>query len=130
MQNVLENICFIVISSCSVALAKYICTLINNKINELQINEELKQYEKLNCYIDSAQDVISNAVLTVTQTYVESLKKAGNFNKEAQIEAKNMAMDIAHKLITENCKEAIITLYGDFDEYLDSAIESLVQCNK
>lgn len=130
MRNVLENICYILISGCGIALTKYICSLINNKINELQINKELKQYEKLNQYIDSAQEAISNAVLTVTQTYVESLKKAGNFNKEAQIEAKNMAMDIAHKLITDNCKQAIITVYGDFDEYLDSAIESLVQFNK
>ena len=130
MQNVLENICYIVISSCGIALAKYLCSLINKKIDELQVNTEIKEHEKLNQYINSAQEAISNAVLTVTQTYVESLKKSGNFNKEAQAEAKNMAINIANELITEECKNAIIIVYADYEKYLDTMIESLVQVNK
>lgn len=130
MRDVLENICYILISGCSIALARYICLLVNKKVDELQVNTEIKEHEKLNQYINSAQEVISNAVLTVTQTYVESLKKSGNFTKEAQIEAKNRATTIAKELITEECKNAIIIVYADFDKFLDSTIESLVQLNK
>lgn len=130
MKNVLENICYILISGCGIALARYICLLVNKKVDELQVNTEIKEHEKLNQYINSAQEVISNAVLTVTQTYVESLKKSGNFTKEAQIEAKNRATTIAKELITEECKNAIIIVYADFDKFLDSTIESLVQLNK
>lgn len=130
MQNVIENICYILVSGCAVALAKYLCSLINKKINELQVNTEISEHEKLNRYIDSAQEAISNAVLTVTQTYVESLKQSGKFDKEAQIEAKNRATAIAKELITEDCKNAIIVVYADFDKFLDSTIESLVQLNK
>ena len=130
MRDVFFNMFCIIISSCGVALAKYICSLINKKIDEAQVDTDIKNYEKLNQYIDSAQAVIANAVLTVTQTYVETLKKNGNFTKEAQLEAKEMAIDIANNLITEECKNAIITVYGDFETYLDSVIESLVQINK
>lgn len=130
MRNVLENICYILISGCGIALARYLCVLVNKKVDELQVNTEIKEHEKLNQYINSAQEAISNAVLTVTQTYVESLKKSGNFTKEAQIEAKNRATTIAKELITEECKNAIIIVYADFDKFLDSTIESLVQLNK
>lgn len=130
MIDVVRNCCYIIISSCSIALVKYLCSLINKKVDELQVNTEIKEHEKLNQYINSAQEVISNAVLTVTQTYVESLKKSGNFTKEAQIEAKNRATTIAKELITEECKNAIIIVYADFDKFLDSTIESLVQLNK
>lgn len=130
MKNVLENICYILISGCSIALVKYLCSLINKKINELQVNTELKEKEKLNHYIDVTQTVISDVVLYVTQTYTETLKKHGNFSEEAQLEAKEMAMNRAKELITEECKKAIIAVYGDLESYLDVMIESFVQSYK
>ena len=130
MENIIRDFLYIIITGCSVAVAKHIVSLINKKINEVQVNTEIKEYDKLNQYIDSAQKVISNAVLTVTQTYVESLKKSGNFTAEAQAEAKNRAVTIAKELITEECKNAIVVVYADFDAYLDSTIESLVKKNK
>lgn len=130
MRNVLENICYILISGCGIALARYICLLVNKKINELQVSTELKEKEKLNHYIDAAQTVISDVVLYVTQTYTETLKKHGNFSEEAQLEAKEMAMNRAKELITEECKKAIIAVYGDLESYLDVMIESFVQSYK
>lgn len=130
MKDVLLNLIYIVITGTAVTIAKYVVSLVNKKINEIQISTEIKEYEKLNQYIDSAQEAISNAVLTVTQTYVETLKKNQKFDEAAQIEAKDRAVAIAKDLITEECRNAIIVVYADFDEFLDSAIESLVQLNK
>ena len=130
MIDVIRNCCYIIISSCSIALVKYLCSLINKKINELQVSTELKEKEKLNHYIDVAQTVISDVVLYVTQTYTETLKKHGNFSEEAQLEAKEMAMDRAKELITEECKKAIVVVYGDLESYLDVMIESFVQSYK
>ena len=130
MTDVFTNLCYIIISSCGIALAKYICSVINQKINEIQISTELKQYEKLNQYLDSAQEAISNVVLTITQTYVETLKKQGCFNEAAQMEAKNRAVTMAKQLLTEESQKAIIAVYGDLNVYLDTAIEALVQFNK
>lgn len=130
MQNVLENICYIIISGCGIALARYIVSLINKKVDEIQVTTDLKENEKLNQYVDLAQNAISNAVLSVSQVYVDSLKANGSFTKEAQAEAKEKAVERAKTLITEESKNAIIILYGDFDSYLDSMIEAVVRASK
>lgn len=69
-------------------------------------------------------------MLTVNQTYVDSLKKQGKFDEEAAKTAKQMAIDKAKALITEDSKAAIETLYSDFEAYLNDAIEELVRENK
>ena len=130
MQNVLENICYIIITGCGIALARYIVSLVNKKVDEIQVNTEIKNNEKLNQYVDLAQDAISNAVLSVSQVYVDSLKANGSFTKEAQAEAKEKAIKRAKTLITEESRNAIIILYGDFDSYLDSMIETIVRSSK
>jgi hypothetical protein len=130
MSEILRDILYIIISGCGVAVTKYIVDLVNKKVNEAQVNTEIKEYEKLNKYVDMAQDAIEKAVLTTAQTYVDSLKNSNGFTKEAQEEAKNKAIEIAKQMITEESKEAIIILYGDFNVYLDSTLESLVKQNK
>lgn len=84
----------------------------------------------LNTYITQAQDIIANVVVSVNQTYVETLKKSGNFTAEAQTEAFNMAKNTASKLITDNIKTAIESMYGNLDTYIETAIESAVNTNK
>lgn len=130
MTELIQNILYILITGVGVLLIKCLMNFINAKIDEVQNNKELAEKEKLNQYIDTAQDVIYNVVLMVTQTYVESLKKSGQFNKEAQIEAKNMAIDMAKELISEEAKNAIILVYNDFDAYLASTIEAIVNQTK
>ena len=39
-------------------------------------------------------------------------------------------IDMAKKMITEETKNAIIQVYGDFDVFLNSCIESMVKENK
>ena len=61
---------------------------------------------------------------------LDALKKEGKFDAEAQKTAKQMAIDKAKALITEDSKAAIETLYSDFEAYLNDAIEELVRENK
>lgn len=130
MTELIRNIIYLVLTGVGVAIVKEVLTFINKKIDEVQVNTDVTNYKKLNQYVDKAQEIIGNAVLTVSQTYVDTLKSNGSFNKEAQEEAKNKAIEIANKLITEESKNAIIVLYGDFDTFLDAMIESLVKQNK
>ena len=58
------------------------------------------------------------------------MKKEGKFDAETQKTAKQMAIDKAKALITEDSKAAIETLYSDFEAYLNDAIEELVRENK
>lgn len=130
MMDILKDILYMILTGFGVVIAKELIAFINKKIDEVQISTEIKKHNKLNEYIDDAQKVIGDVVLTVSQTYVDSLKKAGEFNKEAQEEAKNKAIAIATELISEESKNAINSLYGDFKSYLDVAIESIVNQNK
>ena len=80
--------------------------------------------------IGYAGDAISLAVSTVSQTYVDSLKQSGNFGKDAQVTAKQMAIDKARAIISKEMRDAIETVYASFDSYLDSYIEGVVRVNK
>ena len=130
MSQILLNILYIFITGCGVAITTYVVNLINKKINEIQVNTQISEYEQLNKYIDNAQDAIARIVLTLSQTVVDGLKASGNFTKEAQQQVKQQAIEMAKKMITDETKNAIIQVYDDLDEFLNVSIESLVRENK
>lgn len=130
MTELIQNILYILITSAGVLLVKCLMDFINAKINELQTEKEIKDNELLNQYIDMVQQVVYDVVLTVSQVYVDSLKSSNSFDKEAQNKAKEMAVEMATTLISEEAKKAIITVYGDVDAYLSSLIESIVKQSK
>lgn len=130
MEEVIRDILYILITGCGIAITKYIVDLVNKKINEIQVNTQISEYDQLNKYIDNAQDAIARVVLTLSQTVVDGLKKNNSFTKEAQEEVKQQAIDMAKKMITEETKNAIVEVYGDFEVFLDSCIEAMVKENK
>lgn len=130
MEDILRNIIYILATGVGVVLVNYILKLINNLIDEAQTRVDINKYQKLNQYIDNAQAVLNDIVLTVSQTYVDVLQSNGKFDEAAQTEAKNKAMEIAKKLITEESENAIVEVYGDLEEFLNITIESLVKQNK
>lgn len=70
--------------------------------------------------------IITNAVQTVFQTFVDVMKKAGTFNAEAQAEAKERALAIINSQLTPELKEYISNNFGDVQEYLKNRIESII----
>lgn len=125
-QNV-QEILYLIITGIVPLLITYGIIFLKVKIKE---QEKKLENDQLIKYIDAATDAISKSVLTVSQTYVDTLKKEGKFDAEAQKTAKQMAIDKAKTLITAESKAAIETLYTDFEAYLNDAIESLVKENK
>lgn len=109
------------------SVATFLCVLLKSKISEL--SSKIKN-TKLTKYINAATEVVTKAVLDVSQTYVDALKNTGEFTKEAQVIAKEKAIDIATKLITEDGKKAVEEIYGDFSIWLSTTIESNVKKNK
>ena len=81
-------------------------------------------------YLQEAIDAVLQAVTYVSQTYVDSLKKQGKFDAEAQKIAFNTAKDIALQLLTEDAKNLITDLYGDLTVWLDTKIEQTVKEQK
>ena len=123
----IQDVLYLIITGILPLLITYGVLFLKVKIKEQEKQLENDQLVK---YIDAATDAISKAVLTVNQTYVDSLKKQGKFDEAAAKIAKQMAIDKAKALITENSKKAIETLYSDFEAYLNDAIEELVRENK
>ena len=86
--------------------------------------------EKVRGYVNDAVKVVMTAVTSTFQTYVDSLKKQGKFDREAQKVAFNTARDTALLMLTQDMRDAVTTLYGDFDTWLTKTIEQLVLANK
>lgn len=123
----IQDVLYLIITGILPLLITYGILFLKVKIKEQEKKLENDQLVK---YIDAATDAIGKAVLTVNQTYVDSLKKQGKFDAEAAQKAKQMAIDKAKALITEESKTAIETLYSDFESYLNDAIEEIVRENK
>lgn len=81
-------------------------------------------------YIAEIADAVSVAVSVTSQTYVDALKASGNFGKEAQAEAAQMAFSAAVKALSPAAKEFIEMMYGDLTEYLTNRIEAEVRAQK
>lgn len=96
----------------------------------IQKNSEKAENEQIQSLINYAGEAISVAVMTVSQTYVDTMKTQGKFDKEAQAIAKQMAIDKAKELISKEMKSAIETVYSNFDAYLDNYIETIVRESK
>lgn len=104
-------------------LVKYFKTKTNEEIATID-NDTLQQalYE--------AADAVYTAVTYTAQTYVDSLKKAGTFDAEAQKTAFNTAKEMAVKLLSQKTKELLESLYGDLDTWLTAKIEQAVKEQK
>ena len=104
-----------------------IVTLLKTEIKKRTVQLEDEQIEK---YIDSAVEIVGMIVVETNQTFVDELKRTGCFTEEAAIEAKNMAVEKCKQLISENARKAIEIMYNDYEEFLNSKIEELVNANK
>lgn len=100
---------------------------INSLVNWLKTKTENAKLEK---YITFAGDAVTMAVKETTQTYVDALKKEGNFGAEAQDIAFNKTFDKAISLLTAEAVEAIEMAYGDINEWLRCKIESTIADSK
>ena len=121
MNEILLNIISVVVTSIVIPLLTYLGIRLSNYL------KTKIESEKLHKHLDNAIEAVTIAVATVMQTYVDSLKKSGNFTKEAQKAAFLQAKDAALKLITDETKNAITANFGDFNAWLEALIETKVK---
>lgn len=86
--------------------------------------------EKATEYLTLAVNIVTNAVKVVFQTYVDGLKKAGKFDKEAQVAAFAQAKGIILSQIGDDLRSYIANTYGDFNGWVDIQIESTIDTLK
>ena len=108
-------------------LTAYAVKFINIKSAEL-INSREQELEKK--YISMLNSTITDCVIATTQTYVDSLKKQGVFNADAQKVAFSMTYTSVMNLLTEEATEYLNTIIGDLNLYITQKIEAEVNLNK
>lgn len=115
-------------------LSKYIIQFIQVKCEEIQLqnreNKELKHAEKINKYVKMLGDIITKCVVATNQTYVETLKKQGKFDQQAQEVAFQKTLLAVQAMLTAEAKQYLTEFYGDLDVYITSAIEAAVNEKK
>ena len=108
-------------------LTAYVVKIVNAKLEEVSANRKNELEKK---YIDMLNDTISDCVIATTQTYVESLKKQGSFDAEAQKKAFNQTYGAVMGILSEEAKKYLNEAIGDLNLYITEKIEAEVKINK
>lgn len=82
--------------------------------------------KKLQTLATKLNDIVLRAVMTVTQTYVESMKKKNAFDEKAQKEALNKCVAIINTQLTQELKDYVEENFKDVESYITSLIESTI----
>lgn len=124
MTAILTTIIQVVIIPAIPVLVTYLVKYLKAKTEQTttKIDNEL-----IRMYLQEAADAVLQGVTYTTQTYVDTLKKQGKWDEEAQKIAFNTAKDVALKLLTEEAKQMITDMYGDLTVWLDTKIEQTVK---
>lgn len=124
MNEILINILSVIVTAVILPLISFagtrLITFLNGKIKD----------QKAKTFIADATNIITSAVRTVFQTYVDSLKKAGSFDKDAQLLALNKAKDLALSQMSTELKDYISKNYGDLNSWITSQIEATIDLLK
>ena len=108
-------------------LTTFLVRYINAKMKSLV---DTTNDEKQKKYIEMLNNTITDCVIATTQTYVDTLKKQGKFDKEAQEQAFLMTFNAVSDLLTEESKKYLNEAIEDLDLYIKQKIESEVNINK
>ena len=127
MSNLLADIFEVCIIPLLGVLTAYVVKYIQVKSAEITKNTDNTLIDK---YTGMLADTISACVLATNQTYVEALKKQGNFDAEAQKNAFNMTLDAVMNILNEDAKEYLSEAFGDLNSYIASQIEASININK
>ena len=105
-------------------LTTYLVKLIRKKNEELDAKVSKEVSKK---YIDMLANTITDGVVSTNQTYVDALKAANAFDKEAQKKAFELTYNKIMNVLTEDAKEQLTTIYGDLEIDITTKIESEVK---
>lgn len=108
-------------------LTMYLVQFIRKKSQEITDKTDSELADK---YIKMLTDTITTCVIATNQTYVESLKKQGKFDAEAQKEAFKLTYNAVMAVLTDEAKHYLAAIYGDLTAYITTRIEAEVNVSK
>jgi hypothetical protein len=105
----------------------YFIKWINAKKEETLVKIDNDMADK---YVAMLFDTITTCVSATTQTYVETLKKEGKFDAEAQKAAFEQTYNAVIATLTDEAKIYLTSIYGDLNAFLKVRIEAEVKAQK
>ena len=108
-------------------LTTFLILFINKKSQELKATTDNELYHK---YIDMLEQTVVNCVIATNQTYVDSLKRQGKFDLEAQKEAFNRTYNQVMLILADDAKVYLESAVGDLNAYVTNMIETQVKLNR
>lgn len=126
-KEILEILMAVVIIPSIPVLAKYAVDALKEWADSKALEAENEVVEE---YLMDITEIISQAVISTTQTYVDSLKAQGKFDAEAQMIAFEKTKSTVMKLLAEDAVDFLADMYGDVDLWLNTKIEQMVNETK
>lgn len=105
----------------------YFVKWVRAKIDDYKAGQEETVYYK---YLNMFEDTVARCVEMTNQTYVNALKNKNAFTAEAQKEAFQLTYNSVITVLSEEAKEYLTAIVGDFDLFTKAYIESLVNEKK
>jgi hypothetical protein len=124
MNDILLNILSVVVTAVVVPLV----SLLGSKLVQW-MGTKVKD-EKAAAFLSKASGIVLNAVKSVFQTYVDSLKKNGSFDAEAQKTALGKATEIIKSQLGTDLTDYIKANYGDLDKWITTQVEATIDTLK
>lgn len=127
MNELVQNLLYVVITTILPIVSTYFVGYLKAKRAE-KLQAIDNTYVKDT--ITDATDIILKVVETVSQVYVDDLKKNGKFEAEEQKIALNKAISQAKDLLNAETTALLIEKYGDLDTWIRTIIESSIKASK
>lgn len=127
MKEALLTLLQAIIAAAVPVITAFLCNYLNAKKEEAKAKTTNETAKAL---IDGALDAVVKAVAVTNQTYVDALKKSGQFSVDNQREAFQRSYDTAKQLLTQEAADYIEMAYGSLQEWLTAQIEAQVKESK
>lgn len=127
MNEFLSNLLIAVVTAAVPVLTGYGIALMRKLAANAKANASSTEGKDI---INEVTNAVADAVAATSQTYVDALKNAGSFTKEAQQEAAQKALDACIAALTPAAKDALTSICGDLNAYLTTKIEAEVRNQK
>lgn len=125
--DLLKTLLQVVIITIVPIISAYIINYLKAKATGLKLSTD---NALLYSSIEMVEEIVTNAVAFVSQTYVDNLKKDGKFDIEEQKQAFNMAYDRIMQLVDQEQQEFLDVMFGNFSDWVGTLIEAAVRRQK
>lgn len=129
-KEIIDTIIQIIIVPLLTIFSTFLIKYINIKITAIKKDNKGKDTEVFNKYLDQVNSIIIDTVRATNQIYVDTLKKQGIFDEEAQKKAKEMTKSAVIDILGKEVMTALNHGISDLNAWLDTKIESAVRNEK